>query len=142
MDLNDTPPQQVFRREVREFLAAELPRELSHKVRHRLRLGKEDTVLWQRILATEQARSMAIVAAVKVQSPDAAERRRMVSSAKALVGQSARYVGQQAVQLHGGMGVTDELAAAHLFKRLTAINLTFGDADHHLALVSDGLLVA
>jgi alkylation response protein AidB-like acyl-CoA dehydrogenase len=94
------------------------------------------------LIATEQARSMAIVAAVKVQSPDAAERRRMVSSAKALVGQSARYVGQQAVQLHGGMGVTDELAAAHLFKRLTVINITFGDADHHLALVSDGLLVA
>ncbi|HZI11511.1 MAG TPA: acyl-CoA dehydrogenase, partial [Myxococcus sp.] len=94
------------------------------------------------LIATEQARSMTIVAAVKVQSPDAAERRRMVSSAKALVGQSARYVGQQAVQLHGGMGVTDELAAAHLFKRLTTINITFGDADHHLALVSDGLLVA
>jgi alkylation response protein AidB-like acyl-CoA dehydrogenase len=94
------------------------------------------------LIATEQARSMAIVAAVKVQSPDAAERRRMVSSAKALVGQSARYVGQQAVQLHGGMGVTDELAAAHLFKRLTVINTLFGDADHHLGLVSDSLLVA
>ncbi|MFP2924963.1 acyl-CoA dehydrogenase family protein [Pyxidicoccus sp. 3LG] len=94
------------------------------------------------LIATEQARSMAIVAAVKVQSEDVAERRRMVSSAKALVGQSARYVGQQAVQLHGGMGVTDELSAAHLFKRLTVINATFGDADHHLALVSDGLLVA
>jgi pimeloyl-CoA dehydrogenase small subunit len=92
------------------------------------------------LIATEQARSMAIVAAVKVQSGDAAERRRMVSSAKALVGQSARYVGQQAVQLHGGMGVTDELAAAHLFKRLTVINTTFGDADHHLAQVSDSLL--
>jgi pimeloyl-CoA dehydrogenase small subunit len=94
------------------------------------------------LIAIEQARSMAMVAAVKVQSEDAAERRRMVSSAKALVGQSARYVGQQAVQLHGGMGVTDELAAAHLFKRLTVINATFGDADHHLAQVSDSLLVA
>jgi pimeloyl-CoA dehydrogenase small subunit len=94
------------------------------------------------LIATEQARSMALVAAVKVQSEDAAERRDMVSAAKALVGQSARYVGQQAVQLHGGMGVTDELAAAHLFKRLTVINATFGDADHHLAQVSDGLLVA
>ncbi|QSQ19014.1 acyl-CoA dehydrogenase family protein [Pyxidicoccus parkwayensis] len=94
------------------------------------------------LIATEQARSMAMVAAVKVQSEDAAERRRMVSSAKALVGQSARYVGQQAVQLHGGMGVTDELAAAHLFKRLTVINALFGDADHHLSLVSDALLVA
>ncbi len=94
------------------------------------------------LIATEQARSMAIVAAVKVQSEGAAERRRMVSSAKALVGQSARYVGQQAVQLHGGMGVTDELAAAHLFKRLTVINITFGDVDHHLAQVSDSLLVA
>ncbi|HWL85906.1 MAG TPA: acyl-CoA dehydrogenase family protein [Polyangiaceae bacterium] len=90
---------------------------------------------------TEQARSMAYLAAVKAHAEDAAERRRAVSAAKALVGQSARYVGQQAVQLHGGMGVTDELAVSHYFKRLTAINLTFGDAEHHLARFSDQLLV-
>lgn len=49
------------------------------------------------------------------------------------VGQAARDVGQEAVQLHGGMGVTNELPAAHMFKRLTMINTTLGDVDHHLA---------
>ena len=80
----------------------------------------------------EQARSMALLAAVKLGSGDAGERRRVVSAAKYRVGQAARFVGQQAVQLHGGMGVTDELPAAHHFKRLTMIELTFGDSDHHL----------
>jgi alkylation response protein AidB-like acyl-CoA dehydrogenase len=80
----------------------------------------------------EQARSMAMLAAVKVDSSDAEERRRVVSAAKARVGQAAKFVGQQAVQLHGGMGVTDELPAAHLFKRLTTIGLTLGDVDHHI----------
>lgn len=84
-------------------------------------------------MQTEQARSMATLAAVKVSSPDANERRRIVSAAKARVGQALKYVGQQAVQLHGGMGVTDELPAAHHFKRLTMIELTLGDTDHHLA---------
>ncbi|GGC90841.1 acyl-CoA dehydrogenase family protein [Undibacterium terreum] len=81
----------------------------------------------------EQARSMATLAAVKVSSTDAEERRRTVSAAKARVGQAAKYVGQQAVQLHGGMGVTNELPAAHMFKRLTMIEVTLGDTDHHLA---------
>jgi alkylation response protein AidB-like acyl-CoA dehydrogenase len=81
----------------------------------------------------EQARSMALLAAMQLRSPDADERRRAVSAAKYRVGQAARFVGQQAVQLHGGMGVTDELPAAHYFKRLTTIGLTLGDADHHLA---------
>ncbi len=81
----------------------------------------------------EQARSMATLAAVKVASGDAEERRRIVSAAKARIGQAMKYVGQQAVQLHGGMGVTNELPAAHHFKRLTMIELTLGDTDHHLA---------
>jgi alkylation response protein AidB-like acyl-CoA dehydrogenase len=81
----------------------------------------------------EQARSMATLAAVKVSSGDAEERRRTVSAAKARVGQAAKYVGQQAIQLHGGMGVTNELPAAHHFKRLTMIELMLGDTDHHLA---------
>lgn len=81
----------------------------------------------------EQARSMAMLAAVRLRSGNAAERRQAVSAAKYRVGQAARFVGQQAVQLHGGMGVTDELPAAHYFKRLTTIELTLGDADHHLA---------
>jgi alkylation response protein AidB-like acyl-CoA dehydrogenase len=80
----------------------------------------------------EQARSLAMLAAVKVASPDGEERRRVVSAAKARVGQAARFVGQQAVQLHGGMGVTGELPAAHHFKRLAMIELTLGDTDHHL----------
>lgn len=81
----------------------------------------------------EQARSLATLAAVKVGGDDAVERRRTVSAAKARVGQALKFVGQQAVQLHGGMGVTNELPAAHLFKRLTIIDLTLGDVDHHLA---------
>lgn len=91
-------------------------------------------------IAAEQAKSMAILAASEADADDSSSRREAISMAKTLVGQSARYVGQQAVQLHGGMGVTEEMFAAHLFKRLTLINLLFGDADHHLAQVSDGLL--
>ncbi len=81
----------------------------------------------------EQARSMATLAAVKVSSSDIEERRRTVSAAKARIGPAARFIGQTAVQLHGGMGVTDELPAAHMFKRLTILELTLGDTDHHLA---------
>ena len=88
----------------------------------------------------EQARSMALLAAVRVDdapgidadADQLTERRRCVSAAKYRIGQAARFVGQQAVQLHGGMGVTDELPAAHYFKRLTMIELALGDADHHL----------
>ena len=81
----------------------------------------------------EQARSMAYLAAVNVDHADATERRRIMSAAKARVGQAARYIGQEAVQIHGGMGVTNELPAAHYFKRLTMLELTLGDTDHHLA---------
>jgi alkylation response protein AidB-like acyl-CoA dehydrogenase len=81
----------------------------------------------------EQARSMATLAAVKVASADPQERRRNVSAAKARIGQAAKFIGQQAVQLHGGMGVTNELPAAHHFKRLTMIDVTLGDTDYHLA---------
>ncbi len=81
----------------------------------------------------EQARSMAMLVAVKASADDPAERRRMASAAKARIGQAMKFIGQQAVQLHGGMGVTNELPAAHLFKRLAAIELTLGDTDHHLA---------
>ncbi|MES0873954.1 acyl-CoA dehydrogenase family protein [Sinimarinibacterium thermocellulolyticum] len=84
-------------------------------------------------LHAEQARSMVYLAAAKLDA-DVAERRRAVSAAKVLVSQSARFVGQQAVQLHGGIGVTDELPVSHYFKRLTMITMLFGDADHHLAL--------
>jgi len=83
----------------------------------------------------EQARSMALLAAVKLDSSGSgnpAQRRRAVAAAKFRIGQAIKFIGQQAVQLHGGMGVTNELPAAHYFKRLTMIELTLGDSDHHL----------
>jgi alkylation response protein AidB-like acyl-CoA dehydrogenase len=83
-------------------------------------------------LHSEQARSMSYLAAIKCVDPDAAERRRALSAAKVVIGQAGRFIGQQAVQLHGGMGMTDELMVSHYFKRLTAIDLTLGDADFHL----------
>jgi alkylation response protein AidB-like acyl-CoA dehydrogenase len=82
-------------------------------------------------LQCEQATSMSYLAAMKCLDPDAGERRRALSAAKVVIGQAGRYVGQQAVQLHGGMGMTDELVVSHYFKRLTAIDLTLGDADFH-----------
>ncbi|MDE1182715.1 acyl-CoA dehydrogenase family protein [Paraburkholderia sp.] len=85
------------------------------------------------LIHAEQARSVTYLAAVRYASEDADDRRRAVSAAKVRVGQAARFVGQQAVQLHGGMGVTNEVAAAHLFKRLAIIETTLGDVDHHLA---------
>ena len=92
-------------------------------------------------IAAEQARSMAIIAAIPADGDDPAARRRAISGAKAYIGQAARFVGQQAVQLHGAMGVVDELNVSHYFKRLTMIDMTFGDADHHLARFSDALRV-
>lgn len=85
------------------------------------------------LIHAEQARSVTYLAAVRYTSEDADVRRHAVSAAKVRVGQAARFVGQQAVQLHGGMGVTNEVAAAHLFKRLAIIETTLGDVDHHLA---------
>ena len=89
------------------------------------------------LIAAEQARSMAIIAAVHAGSVDMAERRRAVSGAKAYIGQAARLVGQQAVQLHGAMGVVDDLIVSHYFKRLTMIDLSLGDTDFHLGRFSD-----
>ena len=84
-------------------------------------------------IASEQARSMAIIAAVYADSEDAAERRRAVSGAKAYIGQAARLVGQEA------MGVVDDLIVSHYFKRLTVIDLSLGDVDFHLACFSNML---
>ncbi len=88
-------------------------------------------------IAAAQARSMAYLAVLRAGDADRARRQRSIAAAKSLVGKSARVVGHGAVQLHGGMGVVDELIVSHYFKRLTAINTTFGDADHHLARFSD-----
>jgi len=83
----------------------------------------------------ELARSMSYYATLKLTAP-APERRRALAQAKVQLGQSMRFVGQQAIQLHGGIGVTDEYAAAHYFKRLTCLELTLGDTLHHLGEVS------
>ena len=90
-------------------------------------------------IAAEQSRSMAVNAAVYADSEDAAVRRRAVSGAKAYIGRAARLVGQEAVQMHGAMGVVDDVIVSHYFKRLTMIDMSFGDADHHLARFSDML---
>jgi len=83
-------------------------------------------------ISYEQARSMACLACVKVDTTDAAERRRAVSAAKINIADACRQVSQEAVQLHGGMGMTEDLKISHTFRRLTMITQTFGDADHHL----------
>lgn len=80
----------------------------------------------------EQARSMTLLATAHVDGGDAALRGRMVSGAKALVALLARQVGQSAVQLHGGMGLTEELMVGHHFRYLTVFESLLGDADHHL----------
>ncbi len=80
----------------------------------------------------EQARSMAYFAATRCELDDPTERAASLSAAKVIVGQAARFVGQQAVQLHGGMGVTDELAVSHYFKRLLAAATRFGSTETHL----------
>jgi alkylation response protein AidB-like acyl-CoA dehydrogenase len=85
------------------------------------------------LISYEQAKSIACLACVKVDTADAAERRRVVSAAKIKIADACRHVSQEAVQLHGGMGMTEELKISHTFRRLTAIAHDFGDADHHLA---------
>ncbi|MFT3727192.1 MAG: acyl-CoA dehydrogenase family protein [Terricaulis sp.] len=82
-------------------------------------------------MATEESVSLALLATIKVDGSDA-ERARAVSSAKALIGRQGRFVGQSAVQIHGGMGVTDEMRVGHYFKRVTMIDATFGNVDYHL----------
>ena len=84
----------------------------------------------------ELARSMSYYASLKLTEPEPV-RRRALSQAKVQIGQSARYVGQQCVQLHGGIGVTDEYIGSHYFKRLTMIELAYGDTLHHLGEVSE-----
>jgi alkylation response protein AidB-like acyl-CoA dehydrogenase len=84
------------------------------------------------LIAVEQARSMALFATMMASAPDAFERERAMAAAKVQIGRSGRFVGEQAIQLHGGIGMTMEYRAGHYFKRLSMIDLMFGDADHHL----------
>jgi pimeloyl-CoA dehydrogenase small subunit len=83
-------------------------------------------------ISYEQARSMACLACVKVDTAGPEERRHAVSAAKIKVADACRHVSQEAVQLHGGIGMTEELKISHTFRRLTMIGQTFGDAEHHL----------
>lgn len=83
----------------------------------------------------ELARSMSYYASLKLNAP-AAERRAAMARAKYQLGVSMRFIGQQAVQLHGGIGVTDEYIVSHYFKRLTQMEMSFGDTLHHLGEVS------
>ena len=94
------------------------------------------------LMHLEMSRSMAMEAAVALGEPNAALRAKSISAAKVLISQAARFVGQQAVQLHGGIGVTHELNVSHYFKRLTMISASFGDSDWHLARYGDSLLAA
>ena len=84
------------------------------------------------LIALEQARSMAMFATMMASEEDPAERRNALSAAKVQIGRSARLIGQQAVQLHGGIGMTMEYKVGHYFKRTTIIDTMFGDADFHL----------
>ena len=86
----------------------------------------------------ELARSMSYYASLKLNAP-ADERRSAMARAKYQLGVSMRFVGQQAVQLHGGIGVTDEYIVSHYFKKLTQLEMSFGDTLHHLGEVSAGM---
>lgn len=88
------------------------------------------------LVALEGARSMAMFASVMASEGDAKERRRAISAAKVQIGRSARHIGQEAIQLHGGIGMTAEYAVGHYFKRVTVIDQLFGDADTHLAYLA------
>ncbi|HTV46319.1 MAG TPA: acyl-CoA dehydrogenase family protein [Stellaceae bacterium] len=89
------------------------------------------------LIALEQGRSMAMLAAMTIEEPDPEERARNLSMAKVGVGQAARFVSQNAIQLHGGIGMTEEYAVGHYFRRCMVIEHMFGDTAHHLSLLAD-----
>jgi len=88
-------------------------------------------------VAVEQARSMSMFATMASEFDDAKERAKAVAAAKVQIGKSLKFVGQQSIQLHGGIGMTQEAKIGHYFKRLTMIENTFGDTDYHLRRVTD-----
>jgi pimeloyl-CoA dehydrogenase small subunit len=89
------------------------------------------------LIALEQGRSMAMLAAMTVDEADAALRAHNISMAKVGVGQAARFVSQNAIQLHGGIGMTEEYAVGHYFRRVMVIEHLFGDTAHHLSRIAD-----
>jgi alkylation response protein AidB-like acyl-CoA dehydrogenase len=95
------------------------------------------------LIAVEEARSLALLASMMAEDPNPVERRKAIAASKVQVGRSGRIVGQGAIQLHGGIGMTMEHKVGHYFKRVTAIDTLFGDGDYHLAaLVHMGGLIA
>jgi pimeloyl-CoA dehydrogenase small subunit len=95
------------------------------------------------LIALEQARSMALYAAMLADSSDPPERRTGIAAAKVQVNESVRAISQEAIQLHGGIAMTDACNVGHYVKRLTMIGQFFGDTDHHLRSVADsGGLIA
>ena len=80
---------------------------------------------------------MMVFATMSAAEDDAAERAKAISAAKVQIGRSAKFIGQQAVQMHGGIAMTYEYKFGHLFKRLTMIDGTFGDADLHVRRLGD-----
>jgi hypothetical protein len=88
------------------------------------------------LIALEQARSMAMLATMMSEEENAVERRKAISAAKVQIGRSAKIVGQGAIQLHGGIGMTMEYKVGHYFKRVTMIDTMFGDADYHLGVLA------
>ncbi len=89
------------------------------------------------VVALEQARSMMFFATMSAAEDNAAERAKAISAAKVQIGRSAKFIGQQAVQMHGGIAMTFEYKVGHLFKRLTMIDAAFGDADLHVRRLGD-----
>jgi len=87
-------------------------------------------------VALEQARSMSMFATMASDFDDARERATAIAAAKVQIGKSAKFIGQQSIQLHGGIGMTMEARIGHYFKRLTMIESTFGDTDYHLRRVT------
>ncbi len=88
------------------------------------------------LVMTEQARSMAMYAAMMCQDPNPAERSRAMAAAKVQIGKSGKFVGEQAIQLHGGIGVTEECQVGHYYRRLTMIEVLFGDRHFHLSALA------
>ena len=84
------------------------------------------------LVAIEQARSMAYYAVMMSEEPDARRRAAAISAAKVQIGRSARLVGQEAIQLHGGIGMTEECQAGHYMRRLSMVEILLGDTAHHL----------
>ena len=89
------------------------------------------------LMELERGRSMAMLAAMMVEEPDPAERARNIAMAKVGVGQASKFVSQNAIQLHGGIGMTEEYAVGHYFRRCMVIEHTFGDTAHHLSQLAE-----